>query len=100
MEDVTGYLKPLELSGTARSFKAFLRTSRNMEIERIQDVDLPVFIVWGEEDRWIPIDEAYKIDGLFDDSKLVIIEKSGHCPMETHTKQFNTFLMNWLSDLN
>lgn len=100
MEDVTGYLKPLEQSGTARSFKGFLRTSRNMEIERIQDIDLPVLIVWGEEDRWIPIDEAYKTDGLFDDSKLVTIEKSGHCPMETHPMQFNTFLINWLSDLN
>jgi pimeloyl-ACP methyl ester carboxylesterase len=100
MEEVTGYLKPLELSGTARSFKGFLRTSRNMEIERIQDIELPVFIVWGEEDLWIPIDEAYKTDDLFDNSKLVTIEKSGHCPMETHPMQFNTFLMNWLSDLN
>lgn len=99
-EDVTGYLKPLEISGTARSLNGFINTSRNMEIERVKDIQTPVLIVWGENDSWIPVEDAYKIYAMFDHSKLEVIENAGHCPMETHSNEFNAFLITWLSDYN
>lgn len=99
-EDVTGYLKPLELSGTARSLNGFVHTSRNMEIERIKDIQSQVLIVWGENDGWVSVDDAYRIDSMLDFSQLAIIENAGHCPMETHSVEFNTLLITWFSELN
>ncbi len=45
-------------------------------------IRVPVLIMWGEEDRWIPVKYGHKFHKAIPGSQLVIFEKTGHVPME------------------
>jgi pimeloyl-ACP methyl ester carboxylesterase len=49
------------------------------EIEpRYPTLDLPVHIIWGTEDRWIPPDRARRLHAMIPGSTLQLIERTGH----------------------
>lgn len=48
---------------------------------RISQVDIPTLIVWGDKDKIIPVEHAYKFHRDISDSKLIVYEGSGHVPM-------------------
>jgi pimeloyl-ACP methyl ester carboxylesterase len=39
-------------------------------------------ILWGEEDKWIPIEQAYSLHQLIPNSKLVTVPQAGHLVIE------------------
>lgn len=45
-------------------------------------VKMPTLIMWGKEDRWIPLKQAYLIEKAIPGSHLVIFDGAGHVPME------------------
>ncbi|GIX41480.1 MAG: alpha/beta hydrolase [Leptospiraceae bacterium] len=42
----------------------------------------PTLILWGKEDKWIPVHNVYRFKKLIPDSKLVIFDKTGHDAQE------------------
>ena len=42
----------------------------------------PVLILWGEEDQWIPVEQAYSLHQQIPNSKLVTIPDTGHLVIE------------------
>lgn len=49
------------------------------EIEgRYPELDLPVTIVWGEDDEWIPVDRAHRLASLIPDAELHLVPDAGH----------------------
>jgi pimeloyl-ACP methyl ester carboxylesterase len=49
------------------------------EIERLYPtLDVPVHIIWGAEDRWIPPDRARRLHAMIPGSTLQFIERAGH----------------------
>jgi pimeloyl-ACP methyl ester carboxylesterase len=50
--------------------------------DSLQYIHNPTLILWGEKDRWIPVQQAYKLHQLISASKLIIFEDAGHIPME------------------
>lgn len=49
------------------------------EIEaQLGTLDLPVHIVWGTEDTWIPVDRADRLHQAIPGSTLTLIEGAGH----------------------
>jgi pimeloyl-ACP methyl ester carboxylesterase len=49
---------------------------------RLQDINTPTLILWGEKDRWIPLPQAYQLHQAIDGSKLIVFTNAGHIPME------------------
>ncbi|WP_373398868.1 alpha/beta hydrolase [Algoriphagus halophilus] len=45
-------------------------------------VKMPTLIMWGKEDKWIPLKQAYLIENAIPGSHLVVFEEAGHVPME------------------
>lgn len=45
-------------------------------------VETPVLVLWGEEDQWLPVEQAHKLHKTFVNSKLATIPKSGHLVIE------------------
>lgn len=41
-------------------------------------LDVPVHIIWGEQDTWIPIDRAHRLTGLVPGAELTLIPDAGH----------------------
>ena len=50
--------------------------------EKFDEVVAPVLILWGEEDQWIPCDQAYLLQSKIKGSKLVTVPNSGHLVIE------------------
>ncbi len=53
--------------------------TRNLDVTAIL---LPSLIIWGDEDKLIPVSTAYTLDGQLPDSELKIFNGVGHLPME------------------
>jgi pimeloyl-ACP methyl ester carboxylesterase len=49
------------------------------EIEpRYATLDVPVHLIWGREDRWIPPERAHRLHAMVPGSTLAFIERAGH----------------------
>ncbi len=47
--------------------------------QRLGDIDIPVRIVWGTDDAWIPTEQAHKLAGLIPTASLRLIDSGvGH----------------------
>jgi len=98
--DVAGYYSPLSQPGTARAVKAFLKTSRNVPIEELKGMSIPVLAIWGEEDTWVPVSDIERIQVIFPQMVVKIIPGAGHVPMETHPEEFTKILLEFLFSLS
>jgi pimeloyl-ACP methyl ester carboxylesterase len=45
-------------------------------------IHYPVLILWGEEDKRIPIEQAYSLHQLLPNSNLVTVPQAGHLVIE------------------
>jgi pimeloyl-ACP methyl ester carboxylesterase len=41
-------------------------------------IDLPVLVVWGEEDAWIPVERAHRLAEVIPNDELHIVPNAGH----------------------
>lgn len=54
--------------------------------DRYGEIDVPTLIVWGEQDRWLPLDQGHELQGLIPGSELRIIPDAGHLvPLDAPT---------------
>lgn len=51
-------------------------------LTRIRSIKTPTLIIWGENDKLIPIENAQKFHADLPNDTLVVLEKTGHVPME------------------
>ena len=65
--------------------------------DRLSDVTHPTLIVWGRNDRIVPVDGAHEYERLIAGSKKVIFEDTGHVPMIERPHRFNGLLEEFLS---
>jgi pimeloyl-ACP methyl ester carboxylesterase len=75
---------------------SLLATSRNWDACRIeQDAHLiaqPTLIIWGEDDKVVPIRNGYKLHSSIPDSRLVVLTNCGHLPHEERSELFTQFV--------
>ncbi len=50
--------------------------------EHLSEIRTPALILWGEEDRLVPVEAAYEFHAAIQNSKLVIYRGIGHLPQE------------------
>jgi pimeloyl-ACP methyl ester carboxylesterase len=60
-------------------------------------LDLPVLVVWGEQDTWIPVDRAHRLAELIPDAQLELIDGAGHLIQFDQPVALATALHRWLS---
>ena len=63
------------------------------------DVDLPVLVVWGEEDGWIPVDRAHRLSSAIPGARTEIVESAGHLVQLDQPVALATTLHRWLANL-
>ena len=70
-------------------------------IEKIQNLSNrpPILLIWGKQDKLIPIFLARKLIKLHPWLKLTIVNEAGHCPHDELPKDFNQIVMKWLQNL-
>ncbi len=65
--------------------------------DRLPDIDVPVLIVWGENDLLVPVGDAARFERLIGaNARRVIFEDTGHGPMIERPSRFNDVLRAFL----
>ncbi len=49
---------------------------------KINQIQIPTLILWGESDAWIPLENAYKFQKDLPHNRLVVHKNLGHVPQE------------------
>lgn len=59
-------------------------------------LDLPVLVVWGRDDAWIPVDRAHRLNELIPGSQLHLIDGAGHLVQLDQPAALAAVLTRWL----
>jgi pimeloyl-ACP methyl ester carboxylesterase len=87
---------PLRAAGTQR---AIIRTVRRWDAERIsRDAHLisqPTLLVWGENDREIPLADGERLHAKIPRSRLIVFLDCGHMPHEEYPEAFTNVVIDF-----
>lgn len=67
------------------------------EIERLAAMSVPALIVWGRQDKAIPVARAEDLHRILKGSRLEILDPAGHVPNFEQAAQFNRLAIEFLS---
>ena len=85
-EQVEAYAAPLASLGGRHALLQTARrcipTNADELIAAASTVTVPTFIVWGREDRVIPLEAGERLNQLIPNSTLEVIDECGHIPHE------------------
>ena len=94
------YAKYIKRRGTNISFiKTALLMHPDVEdfiVPHLDKVNLPVLIIWGENDPLTPVAHAYKLNRMISNSVLSIIPQCGHVPQEERPEGTADIITNFL----
>jgi pimeloyl-ACP methyl ester carboxylesterase len=65
----------------------------------LHDLALPTLLVWGRDEKLMPVAAGEWIRDQVPGSELVIFERSGHCPMLEEPARFNELLAEFVGRL-
>ncbi len=64
--------------------------------DRYAELDLPVLVVWGADDTWIPVDRAERLAATIPGASLEVIADAGHLIQLDQPVALATSLHRWL----
>jgi len=89
---------PLKTRGTHR---AIIRTVRRWDADRVsRDAHLisqPTLIMWGENDREVPLRDGERIHQEIPNSRLIVFRECGHIPHEEYPEKFTEVVTDFCS---
>ena len=74
-------------------------TGQNYLSLPVSSIKVPVLLIWGANDTWVPLSQGEKLQAEFPNSKLVTIEQAGHLPLEENVKATNQQIGEFLKSL-
>jgi pimeloyl-ACP methyl ester carboxylesterase len=81
-EMVDSYWDFARMEGTRDATIARANIRSKAITDRMGNIKAPTLILWGEEDRVIPIDAAYEFHAAIPTSTLIVYPMTGHIPQE------------------
>lgn len=69
---------------------------KNVLPKALSTITAPMLIVWGTEDKIIPIEEGEALYGSLPNAEWNAFSNSGHVPMEDRPESFNTRVIEFL----
>ena len=96
---VESILRPLT---AADAHHSLLATSRAWSASRIEEdahlINQPTLIVWGEDDKVIPVEDGYTLHREILNSRFVILKDCGHVPQEEKSDIFVELVTEFCRD--
>jgi pimeloyl-ACP methyl ester carboxylesterase len=78
----------------------FARGFDDSSFDKISTLRMPTLILWGREDRLIPVSTAARFAAKLPNDKTIIYDRVGHIPMEEIPDLSATDVLAWLDSLN
>jgi len=84
-ERVAEYLQSARRPGTIPSMRALgasMEGRAGLVRDALAGVRAPSLVLWGRDDRWIPVADAERFHAALPGSRVVLIDDCGHVPQE------------------
>lgn len=78
--------------------KTDFRLGASANIEKLKSIQTKTLLLWGAEDQWIPLDNGIRMQKLITNSSLVVIENSGHVPMEENPQESLNLFFDFINE--
>jgi pimeloyl-ACP methyl ester carboxylesterase len=66
--------------------------------DRLDDIKVPTLVVWGEDDKLVPVEDAWEFGELIPDARVVVYEDTGHVAMLERPDAFNALVEAFLAE--
>ena len=92
--------KPTQREGAPEAFRGFINLfDDHLAPHLLENLDIPVYLIWGGKDPWEPIEEAQRWQKTYQCIKsLDIIEDAGHCPHDEMPEKVNPIISKIIQD--
>ena len=67
------------------------------QVHKLGSMDVPTLIVWGREDKSIPLPVGEEMHRILRGSRLEIFDHAGHCPHDENCERFNQLVLDFLA---
>lgn len=64
---------------------------------RLDEINAETLIVWGRNDRFVPVDTGYRLNAGILNSQLHVFNKCGHWAQWEHAEKFNRLVLDFLT---
>ncbi|MGH2709955.1 MAG: alpha/beta fold hydrolase [Actinomycetota bacterium] len=68
--------------------------------QRAREIDVPTLIVWGREDRLVPVGLGHRLANTIRDSELVVLPDTGHVPQFEQPDETRKLMLDFLDGIN
>lgn len=86
-------------AGQAAFYRQIVQNDQRFTDEvqgRYPEIDLPVLVVWGANDTWIPVAKAHELAAAIPGAELRLIDGAGHLVQEDAPAQLTGALLQFL----
>jgi len=66
--------------------------------DRLPRIQTPTLVVWGREDRWVPLADADRFVEAIPGARKVVFDACGHMPQEERPRRLTGLLEEFLAD--
>jgi pimeloyl-ACP methyl ester carboxylesterase len=96
--------RPARRAGAVRALRAMsiamaLRPHGATAPALLRRLRHPCLLLWGGDDRLVPLDVGLQCQRLRPDLALEVIDQAGHCPHDERPDAFHRVLIPWLKRL-
>jgi pimeloyl-ACP methyl ester carboxylesterase len=94
------YQKPFQVENWDKALWEFTLASHPTGLsERLNELNLPVLVISGDQDRIVPTKDSIRLAGELPNASLEIISNAGHIPHEEQPLVFMDVVTKYLSKL-
>ena len=68
--------------GNQEAFYALVNQRFKDNTHYLRRITQPTLVMWGEQDKWLPVENAHRFLNLIPHSEGIIYQNAGHIPME------------------
>jgi len=97
---ITRYYELFNREGNPDAFLKLVNQPVSDNTAALKHINNKTLILWGREDMWIPVHNAYRFHAMLINSTLKIYPKVGHIPMEEIPEESLLDVMNFLEEKN
>jgi pimeloyl-ACP methyl ester carboxylesterase len=94
---VESFYSYLNTEGVLGHTKRLANSVEYPDTTRISQIKQPTLIIWGDLDKIIPVEHAYKFNRDIPNNHLIIYKGSGHIPMIENYKETLRDVLNFFN---
>lgn len=98
-QSVENFITSMTRPNTKMAFLSTLLGMKNSPpiSEKLGKINIPSLLIWGSEDKIIPIEYSKDFVSAIPNCKFVIMNGCGHIPYEEKPEEFSKIVLNFLS---